>query len=243
MLRALNPLTKLGVCLVWLSASMLIFDAGFQMVCILLCGGMLIVFNRTSPVLLAALIVPFGLFGFGFLTTSLLFHRESDYALQVAAETAVTSTAVSAGLVLFLRAIACGMISIFLALTTDPGALVRALMVYVRLSPRIAYALFAAMQLVPDLAGELQHMRIARAMKSGRPLTRIPRPRETIGLIVPLLAFAIRRASHTAISLEARGLAPGKRRTVLRRPLFAVRDVLFGAGAALVLLVAAANAV
>ena len=119
------------------------------------------------------------------------------------------------------------MISVFFALTTDPGSLIRALMVHARLPPRIGYSLFAAMLLVPDLASETQQMRIARAMKTGRRIRRVPGPGEIMGLVIPLLAFAIRRAGRTAIALEARGLSPDAPRTVMNSPGFKRSDVLF----------------
>jgi energy-coupling factor transport system permease protein len=226
MLNSLNPLSKLVVCTIWLVASVLIFDARFQGAIILLVWFLLIVFNRTSPLLLLALMVPFCLFGFGFLTTSVLFRQESDFALQVAGETPFGSQAFSAGVTLFLRAAACGMISAFFALTTDPGAFVKALMAYAKLPPKIGYSLFAAMQLVPDLATEAQQMRLARAMKSGRALRRIPGPGESSSLVVPLLAFAIRRAGRNAIAMEARGLASGPR-TFMNVPRFSAYDAAF----------------
>jgi len=42
-----------------------------------------------------------------------------------------------------------------------------------------------------------------------------------------LLAFAIRRAGRAAIAMEARGLAPGARRTVIAAPRFHRRDIAF----------------
>ena len=227
MLRALNPLSKLLVCAVGLVASVLVFDARFQIALIALTGLSLVVLNRTSPLLLLALMVPFCLFGFGFLTTSLLFRQDSDFAIRVAGEALLTSPAFSAGLTLFLRAIACGMISVFFALTTDPGSLVRALMVHARLPPRIGYSLFAAMLIVPDLASEAQQMRIARTMKMGRRIRRVPGPAEIMGLVIPLLAYSIRRAGRTAIALEARGLSPVGPRTVLNAPSFKRSDAVF----------------
>ncbi|WP_230534239.1 energy-coupling factor transporter transmembrane component T family protein [Microvirga roseola] len=227
MLKALNPLGKLVVCFVWLAASVLVFDARFQLAAILIPSLALIVLNRTPPLVVLALMVPFSLFGFGFLTTSVLFRQESDFALRMAGESPLASPAFSAGVTLFLRALACGMISAFFALTTDPGALVRALMVHARLPPRIGYSLFAAMQLVPDLAAEAQQMRYARAMKSGRRLRRLPGPGELVSLVIPLLAFAIRRAGRTAIAMEARGLAPDAPRTITQAPVFRRRDAAF----------------
>ena len=227
MLTTLNPISKLFVCGVWLTAAVLIFDARFQIASILVVMMALVVLNGTSLLLLLGLMIPFSLFGLGFLTTSLLFHRESDFALHIAGESLLASTAFSAGLVLFLRAIACGMISAFFALTTDPGALVRALMEYGKLPPRLGYSLFAAMQLVPDLAAEVQQMRLARAMKSGRQVRRIPGPAELLNLVVPLLAFAIRRAGRTAIAMEARGFSPETPRTVINVPRFGRGDIVF----------------
>jgi energy-coupling factor transport system permease protein len=227
MLRALNPLSKLLVCIVGLLASVLVFDARFQMALIVVTGFTLIALNRTSPLLLLVLMVPFCLFGFGFLTTSLLFRQDSDFATRMAGEAFLSSPAVSAGLTLFLRAVACGMISAFFALTTDPGSFVRALMVHARLPPRIGYSLFAAMLLVPDLASEAQQMRIARAMKTGRRIRRVPGPGEIIHLVIPMLAFAIRRAGRTAVALEARGLSPDGPRTVMSAPGFNRSDMIF----------------
>ena len=227
MLTGLNPLSKLAVCLVWIVAVVLVFDARFQIAAILLGFFTLAVLNRTSPLVLLALMAPFALFGVGFLTTSLLFRKESDFALWVAGESPFSSQAFSAGMVLFLRAIACGVISLFFALTTDPGAFVRALMVYCRLPARVGYSLFAAMQMVPDFASQAQQMRLARAMKRGRPPRRFPTPFEVAQLVVPLLAFAIRRAGRMAIAMEARGLAPRDARTVTATPPFAPGDAVF----------------
>lgn len=227
MLSALHPLGKLVVCMMWIAASVLIFDARFQIATVVIAALALIVLDRKSPVLVLALMVPFALFGFGFLTTSVLFRQDSDFALRMAGESLVASPAFSAGITLFLRAIACGMVSAFFALTTDPGAFVRALMVHWRLSPQIGYALFSAMQLVPDLAAEAQQIRLARAMKRGSTPRRFPGPAESFTLVIPLLAFAVRCAGRAAIAMEARGLALGAPRTVIASPRFSRRDLAF----------------
>ena len=56
--------------------------------------------------------------------------------------------------------------------------------------------------------------------------------------MLPLLAFAIRRASRAAIAMEARGLTGQGGRTILGAPVLALRDAVF-AGSALALLAAA----
>jgi energy-coupling factor transport system permease protein len=242
MLKTLNPLVKLAVCFVWLAAVVLIFDPRLELAAILLCALALILLDRVPPLLLLLLAIPFALFGFGFLTTSLLFRQESDFAVFLSGKSLISSPAFSAGLTLFLRAIACGMISMLFVLTTDPGAFVRALMRDLRLPPRVGYALFAVLQLVPDLAAEARQIRLARAMKRGRPPRRFPGPAESAGLVIPLLAIAIRRAGRTAIALEARGLRRGRDRTIIHVPPFRPRDAVF-ALAACALLAASITAV
>lgn len=238
MLSTLHPLPKLMMCLIWMVAAILMFDACFQLAAILASIVALIVFERRSPLLVLGLMVPFALFGFGFLTTSLFFRADSDFALFAEQRSPFASEAVSAGIVLFLRAIACGMISAVFVLTTDPGHFVKALMADAKLSPRVGYALFSALHLVPDLASELRQVRIARAMKCGRPPSTFLYPSELVTLFIPLLAYAIRRAGRAAIAMEARGLGAAATRTIIAAPRLGERDGIF-AGVALLLLVMA----
>eukprot|EP00873_Tetraselmis_striata_P030576 jgi/Tetstr1/450840/TSEL_037876.t1 len=170
--------------------------------------------QRVPPLLLLALMVPFILFGMGFVTTNLLFRQDSDFAMHIAGGDN-GGGALSAGLTLSLRALAIGTISILFALSVDPGAFVRALIAYLRFPARLGYALFVAMQLMPDLLAEAAQMRMARAMRAGRPMRRIPGPREMAALAVPLLAFAVRRAGRSAIAMEARGFGATPTRTML----------------------------
>lgn len=227
MLTALHPLPKLVICLLWIVMAILVFDAWFQLAAILLSAAALILFGRKSPLLVLGLMVPFALFGFGFLTTSVLFRVDSDFALYAAEQSPFASKAFSAGMVLFLRAIACGMISAVFVLTTDPGHFIKALMADWKLSPRIGYSLFSALQLVPDLARELRQIRIARAMKRGKPPSTFIYPTELFTLFIPLLAYAIRRAGRAAIAMESRGLGAGGRRTILAAPRLSRRDAAF----------------
>lgn len=233
MLSILHPLPKLALCLIWIGASVLVFDLRFQLLTLALAFGLLWGVERVALWKLLALMVPFALFGFGFLTTSVLFNTESGFALQMAQEGVMATPDISPGLVLFTRALACGMVSALFALTTDPGQLVRALMVHLRLPPAVGFALMQAMHLVPDLGRELQVLRMARAMRLGRAVRRVPGLGEVMGLTIPLLAFAIRRATRAALAMEARGLRSGAPRSQRLRQRFRVVDgVAFALGIA-----------
>ncbi|TGD62391.1 energy-coupling factor transporter transmembrane protein EcfT [Tabrizicola sp. WMC-M-20] len=238
MLSTLHPLPKLALCLIWIGASVLVFDLRFQLLTLTLAFGLLWGVQRVALLKLLALMVPFALFGFGFLTTSVLFNKESGFALQMAQEGVMAAPDISPGLVLFTRALACGMVSALFALTTDPGQLVRALMVYLRLPASVGFALMQAMHLVPDLGREMQVLRMARAMRLGRAVRRVPGPGEVMGLTIPLLAFAIRRATRAALAMEARGLRPGAPRSQRETQRFRVMDgVAFGLGVGVLLAV------
>lgn len=82
------------------------------------------------------------------------------------------------------------------------------------------------MHLVPDLARELTTMRMARAMHHDRPLRRFAGPMEMTTLAIPLLAFAIRRATRSAIAMEAKGLRPAQLRSHLSHLPFRIADAV-----------------
>jgi energy-coupling factor transport system permease protein len=243
-LRRVHPLAKLVACFGWIVALILVFDAWFQIVGLVGAALALVLLGQARILLVLALMIPFALFGFGFLTTSVLFREEGGYALQVAGEAAVSREALGAGIVLFLRALSCGMVSALFVLTTDPGALVKAAMAAWRLPARVGYALFSVLHVVPDIVSELHQIRLARAMKRGAPPRRLPGLREAASLFVPLLAYAIRRATRASIAMEARGLEAGAPRTILGAPRLAPTDLAFlaASGTALVLALAAVAA-
>lgn len=228
-MQQVNPLTTLCVCAAWIVAALIILDARFLIFTIVLFAAALLILRRTSPLTLLLLMIPFALFGFGFVTTNLLFRQETDFATMVSEEAAVSSEALSAGLTLALRAIACGMVSVFFALTTDPGAFLRALMAHARLPARFGYPLVGAMQLVPQILREAQQIRMARAMHRGGKVRRLPSPAEAVSLVVPLMAFAIRRAGRMAIAMEARGFVAAQQRTIINVPSFSHHDAIAAA--------------
>lgn len=225
-MSAVNPIVTFVMCLVWFATATLLLDPVFQAAVIVLVAGFLLVTRRIRPVVLAAISVPLVLFGLGFVVTHMLFRADGGVVATSSAAVFDSGT-VGAAVTLGLRAVACGMISVFFAFTSDAGGFVRALVARARLPQSVGYALFAALQTVPALAVEAQQQRMSRAMRRGRPLTRIPRPAETVALVVPLLAFAIRRASRTALAMEARGFTAAGHRTMVNVPGFGRADAVF----------------
>jgi energy-coupling factor transport system permease protein len=231
----LHPFGKLGLCLAWIAAASLILDPVFLGASIGLAVLLLLGPGGVRPGAVALVCVPLALFGFGFLTTAILFREDGGYVAALSAEAALESEAARAGVALFLRALACGLISFLFAATTDAGALARAAMAQARAPARYGYALFATFNAAPEIAADLCAMRRARAMRRGRAPGRVVGPREAVALAIPLLAAAIRRASDTAVAMEARGFARDGRPLIVGAPTWRRVDTvatIFG-GAAL----------
>lgn len=227
-LRRVHPLSKLLLALVWLVALTLVFDARFQAACIVTVLVLLIVLDQARPGEILLVLIPFALFGSGFLWSHWLHPAAiADYAESVGDSAARRGGDVAAAIILFLRAIAYGCVSYAFARTTDAADLVRALMQYLKLPPAFGYGLFAVSQFLPALRQEAEAMRMARALRNGKAIRRIPSPGEVMGMILPLIASALRRADRAALAMELRGLAPGRPRSFAKRLDFQRRDPLF----------------
>lgn len=226
-MSAIHPFAKLAVCIAWIAAASLILDPWFLGGSIALAVALLLASGAASLRAIGLVSIPLALFGFGFLWTAALFREDGGYVAALSSEAAIGSPALRAGVALFLRAIACGMISFLFASTTDPGALARAAIAQARLPARYGYALFATFNAAPEVASDLRILRQARAMRRGRAPSRLIGPREAFALAVPLLAAAIRRASETAVAMEARGLSRDGRPTVIGAPPWRRSDAVF----------------
>jgi len=136
-----------------------------------------------------------------------------------------------------LRTIAVGLISMSFAHTTEPADLGRALVHRARLPRRFVYGTLAAIQFLPALAddGRMAWM-TARASASDPPsrlnpmlIARIP------AIAITLLSGAIRRAGAAALAMELRGLSSTGSATAWRVPRFTRRDLCFAIAAIAVL--------
>jgi energy-coupling factor transport system permease protein len=122
--------------------------------------------------------------------------------------------------------------SAMFVLTTDPSQFVRALIHQARVSPRIAYSVFAAYRFVPLLQVEFETIRAAHQMRGGvgggGPFGRI---REVVGYAIPLLASAVRKGERVALAMESRGFGalPAQTRTYFRVTSVGRADFWFSA--------------
>jgi energy-coupling factor transport system permease protein len=219
-LHRLNPLTKLAACLL---AAVLVSTAGEpatpSMVVVLALASTRVLGRVPWSMLFRTL--AFGLLAsFGVFWTYTVFYSGTGQPWLYGATMAARLLAILSASAMFV-------------LTTDPSQFVRALIHQARVSPRIAYSVFAAYRFVPLLQIEFETIRAAHQMRGGvgggGPFGRI---REIVGYAIPLLASAVRKGERVALAMESRGFGalPAQQRTYLRVTSVNQADLWFSLG-------------
>ncbi|RZS87239.1 energy-coupling factor transport system permease protein [Motilibacter rhizosphaerae] len=147
-----------------------------------------------------------------------------------------------AGLATALRVLAVGLPGLLLLTALDPTELADALVQHLRVPPRPAYAVLAALRMLPLLQEEWQVLGLAqrsRGLDAGRSPVRAV---ELLGRrAFALLVGTVRHASRLALAMDARGFDSGVPRSRARRSRLGPLDAAAVGGA--MLLVGAAVAV
>src|SRR5207244_7392863 len=172
------------------------------------------------PVLLRPMI--FGLLaGFGLFWTYTVFYAGPGEAWLYGATMATRLLAILSTSAMFV-------------LTTDPSEFVRSLIHQAHVSPRIAYAVFAAYRFVPLLEVEFATIRAAHQMRGGvRRGGPLDWMRQTIGYAIPLLASSVRKGERVALAMESRGFGALPQRTYYRQTKLGENDLFFALGCVL----------
>lgn len=121
------------------------------------------------------------------------------------------------GIGLSVRLLAIGLTGVLATATSQPTDLADALIQQLRVSPRFAVGVLAAVRMLPALAHDLQTAslaRRARGVSSGR--SPVGAARLWGGLLLSLLVGSVRRATRLSLAMQARGLGARECRTVAR---------------------------
>nr|MBA3739788.1 energy-coupling factor transporter transmembrane protein EcfT [Chloroflexota bacterium] len=126
---------------------------------------------------------------------------------------------------LALRLVAIVLAGLLATATSDPVDIADALVQQLRVSPRFAIGVLAALRLLPLFAREWQILgmaRRARGVEAGRsPIAAI---RLFAGRLLSLMVGAIRRGSRMALAMEARGFGASPCRSVARPQRMRISD-------------------
>ncbi len=212
-----NPVAKLGAALVVMVALFASLDGVTAAVVLVGLMGLLPASGLSARVLIGrawlvgAAAISIGVFNVLFAADQLGPIVAELGPLQIGAETLAN------GAGLALRLVAIALVGLLATATSDPVDIADALVQQLRMSPRFAIGVLAALRLVPLLAQEWQTIamaRRARGVDAGR--SPIAAVRLFAGQMMSLLVGAIRRGSRMALAMEARGFGAMPCRSVAR---------------------------
>jgi energy-coupling factor transport system permease protein len=229
MLTGLDPLAKLGVALVYVGFATLDRDLGSLIAVSALMIALLLLAERMSPRALLWAMAPFVFFA---ATSSWIYALAPDPT-----HARVPGAGWGVAAVVAARTIAMGLVSVVFAYTTEPADLARALVHRLRLPGRFVHGALAATQFLPGLAEEARMARLVARASLPHPASRLRFALAGLGpgLLLTLLAGAIKRAGTAALAMELRGASLPGPHSAWRVPRFTRRDAVFVAIALAVL--------
>jgi energy-coupling factor transport system permease protein len=229
MLTGLDPLAKLGVALVYVGFATLNQDLGSLLSVSALMIVLLLVAERMPLRALLWATAPFAFFA---ATSSWIYALAPDPT-----HARVPGAGWGVAAIVSSRTIAMGLVSVLFAWTTEPADLARALAHRLRLPGRFVHGALAATQFLPGLAEEARMARLVARASLPRPVSRLRLVLAGLGpgLLLTLLAGAIRRAGTAALAMELRGASLPGPHSAWRVPRFKARDLVFVAVALAVL--------
>jgi energy-coupling factor transport system permease protein len=213
--RAEDPIAPLGVVLVSLLATRLLGRVPWSRI--------------LAPVGLA-LLLSFGMFWMG-----ALFYANPGVVYTESSPVGLTFISLLNGATMASRLLAIFGASLLFVLTTDPVKLVLALIHQARMPYRIGYSVFASYRFMPLFQEELDNIRAAHMLRQGTGGSPLERMRRAAGYAVPLLAIAVRKGERVALAMDARAFGAIPKRTYYRTSRLTNQDVIFSAGALLML--------
>lgn len=244
LLAKANPVAKLGAATLILAALFVSVDLVTPAIVV---GGLLVsvtfaglpartLLARTWPILVAAASV-------GLLNVLFAGQVRGPVLLEIG-PVSIGSGNLRSGAGLGLRLLGIAGAGVLALVTTEPTRLADALQQQLRLAPRFAVGVLAAVRLLPILATEWQTMslaRRARGVSAGR--SAVAAVRIWMGQLLALLVAAVRRGTRLATAMEARGFGSRPCRGVARPQQMRAADWWLLASAALLSLGAIAMSI
>ena len=227
-----NPVAKLGAALVVLVALFVSLDAVTAGVMLLGLAALLPAAGLPARTLLARFwLLALAAISIGVFNVLLAAEQVGPIAIDLGPLHIGTVTLTN-GVGIVLRILAIVLAGMLATATSEPIDVADALIQQLRVSPRFAVGVLAALRLLPLLALEWQILgmaRRARGVEAGR--SPIAALRLFAGKLVSILVMVIRRGTRLALAMEARGFGALPCRSVARPQRMRPSDWAWIAGA------------
>jgi len=209
----------------------LFFSRNLAMIVVTACfyGVLLFMFSGYAYRKLLLLCLPFVLTCLSSALTLALFGR-GEHVLWQWGIIKISEESIRSGLIIGMKSLAIGMISLVLLLTTRPVLLFYALMQQFRFPAKFAYSFMAAVRLVPIVIEEWQtrtHALKVRGVTFSRGIKGLYERLKMYS--VPLFAQSVRRAQRIAVAMEAKQFRMNQSRTYYYETAFSKVDAYLAA--------------
>jgi energy-coupling factor transport system permease protein len=221
----LHPLMKLLGCALFVVLATISYDPVPNVVLFLVTLLIALFVARLSARSFLLSLLPFTVIALGFGVSQILFHRAGTPLLTLGPLN-ITREAVSFAVTLAFRMLTIISISLVFSLTTDPKTFVLALIQQLRFSYRVAFGIFFALRMVPQIESELEIIRSAQRVRG------IGERGGFVGILkdyqrftVPLLVSLIRKTDRAAVAMESKAFGAFAERTYLEKVFVRGKDI------------------
>jgi energy-coupling factor transport system permease protein len=212
-----NPVAKLGAGMVLLVALFVSLDGVTAMVTLAGLSIALVAWSGLRPRALVGRAWIIGLAAISIGVFNILFAAEQlGPTLLELGPLRIGAGTLLNGLGLSLRLLAIALAGLLATATSQPTELADALVQQLRVSPRFAIGVLAALRLLPLLGQEWQTIAMARRARGVEARGPISAVRLFANQLLALLVGAVRRGTRMARAMEARGFGARECRTVSR---------------------------
>ncbi|HEC35844.1 MAG TPA: energy-coupling factor transporter transmembrane protein EcfT [Anaerolineae bacterium] len=219
-----HPLIKLLGCVVFIVLATMSYDPVPNIVLFALTLVMALVVSRLSVRRFFSALLPFTVIALGFGIAQILFHGEGTTLLAIGPLSITQEGAYFAGALAF-RMLVIISISLVFTLTTDPRDLVLSLIQQLRLNYRIAFGIFFALRMIPQVEAEFDIIRSAHRIRGvGERAGLLGMLEEYRRYTIPLLVGLIRKSTRAAMAMESKAFGAFPERTYLHKVYIHKKD-------------------
>ena len=210
-----HPLMKLLGCVMFILLATMSYDPVPNIVLFVLTLVIAVFVSRLSVRLFFAALLPFTVIALGFGVAQVLFHGGGTTLLDIGPLDITREGLHFAGALAF-RMLTIISISLVFTLTTDPKDLVLSLVQQLKVSYNIAFGIFFALRMIPQVEAEFDIIRSAHRIRGvGERPGLAGKIEEYRRYTIPLLVSLIRKSTRAALAMESKAFGAFPERTYL----------------------------
>lgn len=229
-LQRLNPSIKACTVVLLIILLAFIFDPVTPMLMIFFTMFITLAFGKVRWKTYFLFFIPFSIFAFGMLWTTLVFQKPPTNATDTITILwwSYPRESLLIALALSTRVLAVGSLSLLFIFTTNTIDFILSLIQQCKVPPKIAYGVLAGYRFLPMMRDEMKLVHAAHRIRGINEAHSIwGKWKQYSRFAIPLLASAIRKAERTAMAMESKGFTGDRQRTYYKSFSVVLQDIGF----------------